>query len=245
LNEVKVENLSKFFGKQKVLDNVSFNVCKNEFFTIIGPSGCGKTTLLRIIAGFETYDGDVTINNKQVQFPTPDRFIVFQDFNQLLPWKTVYGNIEFGLKLRNMKEKRKQIVEKHIRFVGLKDAEHKYPHELSGGMKQRTAIARALVMQPSILLMDEPFGSLDAQMRRALQNELIKLWKSLEFTIIFVTHNVREAVSLSDRIMVLTDKGKIKEIINVNIPRPQKPVQAREPSDKGFGILWKRIVDEI
>ena len=227
---LKIKSLSKSFGSHKVLDKISFQVEDREFLCIIGPSGCGKSTLLRILAGLESYEGNISGESR--------RFLVFQEFDQLLPWKTVKGNIEFGLKLRNEKvyaEKMRDI----INLVGLAGFEEYYPHQLSGGMKQRVAIARVLVLEPSVLLMDEPFGSLDAQMRRGLQSELIQIWQKLSMTIVFVTHSIRESVVLSDKILVLTRKGKVKASMQIKLSRPRNQASAR------FGIYWQRTMDLV
>lgn len=225
-----VRNLSKSFGSNKVLDKISFDVKDSEFLCVIGPSGCGKSTLLRILAGLESYEGEVSGGSR--------RLLVFQEFDQLLPWKTVYGNIEFGLKLQN-EQAYDAKVRDIISLVGLTGFEEYYPHQLSGGMKQRVAIARALVMKPSVLLMDEPFGSLDAQMRRKLQCELMRIWRELCMTVVFVTHSIRESITLADRIVVLSGKGKVKGVISVDLSRPRNQASVR------FGAYWQRTMDLI
>jgi len=235
--EIKVRGLTKEFNGLKVLDNIDLDIKKNEFVSIIGPSGCGKSTFLKILAGFEKYKGEIIVGGKRVKGPGPDRFVVHQDFEQLLPWKTVYQNIDFGLMLKDIsKEKSEKIIKEVIRIVGLKGFENHYPHELSGGMQQRVAIARALVMDPTVLLMDEPFGSLDSIIRKTLQNELITIQKKMPKTIIFITHNVYEAAFLSDKVVILTElPAKIKEIVYIDIPRP------RNPDNKEFVGTWKDI----
>jgi len=227
---LKVEKLSKRFGSLKVLDEISFQVEDGEFLCLIGASGCGKSTLLRILAGLESYEGEVSGESR--------RFLVFQEFDQLLPWKTVYGNIEFGLKLRGQRGYNRK-VNAIISLVGLTGFESYHPHQLSEGMKQRVALARALVLEPSVLLMDEPFGSLDAQMRRKLQDELVQIWHKLSMTIVFVTHDIREAVILADQIIVLNGRGKIKGVVDVNLPRPRNQASAQ------FGEYWQRTMDLI
>lgn len=240
--KIKIRNLSKtFYSSQpvKALENINLDVHENEFLCIIGPSGCGKTTLLRIIAGFESYEGEVLVDGNPVTSPGPDRFVVFQEFDQLLPWKTVFKNIEFGLRLKGVKDRENRVMEM-ISMVGLKGFENSYPHQLSGGMKQRVAIARALVMDPSVLLMDEPFGSLDAQMRRRLQGELVQIWQEIRKTIIFVTHNVRESIILADRVAVLTaSPGRNKAVVDIDLPRP------RDPASSQFGNLWSKVIGLI
>lgn len=239
--KIKIRNLSKTyegFPPVQTLKNVNLDVRENEFLCVLGPSGCGKTTLLRILAGFESYIGKVMVDGKQVKSPGPDRFVVFQEFSQLLPWKTVFENIEFGLYLKDVSEEesRKTVMEM-IRLVGLSRFENSYPHQLSGGMQQRVAIARALVMDPSVLLMDEPFGSLDAQTRKRLGEELIKIWQKIPKTIVFITHNIRESISLGDRVVVMTPApSKIKKIVNVDLSRP------RSPADREFGNYWTKLV---
>ena len=228
--KIKIRGLYKKFKDHHVFDNFTLDVFEGELLCILGPSGCGKTTLLRIIAGLEPAEGEILVDGKQIDGPSPNRFVVFQDFEQLLPWKTVEDNVSFMSDAD---------VEPLISLVGLEGFEKNYPHELSGGMKQRVAIARALAMHPSILLMDEPFGSLDAQMRRNLQGELVQIWQELGLTIIFVTHNIREAILLGTRIVVLTRKGKLKRIVKVTMPYP------RDPSTSSFGELWKKTLEMI
>ena len=224
---IRIVEVSKSFGEHKVLNKINFQVKNGEFLCVLGSSGCGKSTLLRILAGLESYNGEILGDNS-------NRLLIFQEFDQLLPWKTVYENIEFGLKIQNEKEYDEKI-NNIISLVGLIGFEKYYPHQLSGGMKQRTAIARALVMNPSILLMDEPFGSLDAQMRRKLQNDLIQIWQELFMTIIFVTHSIREAIILADKILILSENGEIKKIIDIKLSRPR--IQGTE-----FGDYWQKIL---
>jgi len=207
------------------LDHVDLEVRANEFLTIIGPSGCGKTTLLRIIAGLIPYEsGEVRINNKLVTGPGPDRAVVFQNF-ALMPWADVVTNVEFGLAIRSIpKADRKAVALRLIKMVGLEGFERMLPKELSGGMQQRVGLARALAVDPQILLMDEPFGSLDEQTRRLLQEQLIHIWEEERKTVIFITHSMEEAVMLGDRVVLMTPRpGEIKEIINVPLPRPRGP----------------------
>ena len=229
---LKVRKLTKSFSSLKVLSNLNFDVKDGELLCIIGSSGCGKSTLLRILAGLESYEGEISGEDEG------QRFLIFQEFDQLLPWKTVTGNIEFGLKLRNERDCDEK-VNGVVQLVGLTGFEEYYPHQLSGGMKQRVAIARALVLNPAVLLMDEPFGSLDAQMRRRLQNELVQLWQKIGMTIVFVTHNIRESIILGSRIMVLSHKGEIKDLVEVKIPRP------RDPSTSKFGTLWLKLLSHL
>lgn len=205
------------------IEDLSMDVYEGEFLCIVGPSGCGKTTLLRIIAGLEKpTSGEVLLRGKPIKSPSPDRTMVFQEY-ALFPWRTVLGNVMFSLELKGLpKEEAVKEAMKYIRLVGLEGFEKMYPHELSGGMKQRVALARALACNPDVLLMDEPLSALDAQTRNYMQEELIKIWERTKKTIIFVTHNVEEAVYLGDRIVVLTARpAKVKDVINVSIERPR------------------------
>lgn len=235
--EIEIKNLSKEFNGMTVIDNISLSIKKNEFVSIIGPSGCGKTTFLNILAGFETYQGEVLVEGEKVMNPGPDRFVVHQDFEQLLPWKTVNQNVDFGLMLKNVSEEESQKrIKEVIELVGLNEFENHYPHELSGGMQQRVAIARALVMNPKVLLMDEPFGSLDSIMRKNLQSKLIEVQHKMPKTIVFITHNVYEAAYLSDRIIIFTELPvRVKKEIKINIPRP------RNPDKEEFVKIWKDL----
>lgn len=206
------------------LAELSLTINDHEFFCLVGPSGCGKSTLLKIIAGLEFVDGGIiTIDGERISGPGLNRGMVFQDY-ALFPWLTVEQNIEFGLELRNVpKKERKATVERYINMVGLKGFEKSLPQQLSGGMKQRVAIARALSLKPKILLMDEPLGALDAFTRLQMQEEITRIWKEEKQTVIFVTHDIEEAVYLGDRIAVMTpNPGKIKTILEVPLPRPRK-----------------------
>ena len=206
------------------LEDISIEVKPAEFLCIIGPSGCGKTTLLRMIAGLDhPSSGEIILDGKEVKGPSPDRGMVFQEFS-LFPWRTVLKNVEFGLEIKGVGDKaRGEIAEKYIELVGLQGFENHYPYELSGGMKQRVAIARALATEPSILLMDEPFGSVDAQTRNVLQEELLEIWKRTKKTVLFVTHSVDEAVYLADRVAVMSARpGCLVKCLDIDIPRPRK-----------------------
>lgn len=224
---IEVRDLNKSFetdGRVVAIDSLNLDVYEGELLSILGPTGCGKTTLLRIIAGFEQpTSGRVLLNGKEVRESGSDRGVVFQEF-ALFPWRTVKKNIEFGLEIKGLaKEKREEISQKYIDLVGLAGFENAYPKELSGGMKQRVGIARALANDPMVLLMDEPFGSLDAQTRNFMQRELLDIWVKTKKTIIFVTHSVDEAVYLADRIMVMTARpGRVKTITDVSmLKRPR------------------------
>lgn len=203
-------------GHVKVLDNISLDVEKGQFVSIVGPSGCGKSTLLYLIAGLDKADkGEIRIAGKVVTDPGPDRVVVFQE-DGLFPWFSVLDNVTYGLRLKGFpKKKAEEKAKEMLKMVHLTNFIDAYPHQLSGGMKQRVAIARALVMEPTILLMDEPFAALDEQTRMVLHNELLEIWEKTKVTIFFVTHNIREAVLLSEKIVVFeTRPGKIKAIYN-------------------------------
>ena len=250
---VEIQGVSKSFQKTvkdsttevKALTDVHLSIRENEFVSIIGPSGCGKTTLLKMIDGLIPYDsGKILIGGKQVTAPGPDRAVVFQTF-ALLPWRTVLANVEFSLELRRVaKEERTSIARDYLKRVGLEDFELHYPHELSGGMQQRAGLARALAVNPLILLMDEPFGSVDAQTRQLLQEELLQLWQREQKTVIFITHSMDEAVYLSDRVVVMTPRpGRVAEILNVPLARPRIADDVRR--DPKFVDLTNYIWDSL
>jgi NitT/TauT family transport system ATP-binding protein len=201
--------------------DVSLTVEQSEFVSIVGPSGCGKTTLLNMIAGFiAPSEGRVLIDGRVVSGPGPDRGVVFQSF-ALFPWKTVLENIAFGPKMRGVgREERERIAQEYVALVGLAGSEGRYPHELSGGMQQRVGVARALANRPDVLMMDEPFASVDAQTRMTLQEELTRIWQARRPTILFVTHDVDEAVFLADRVVVFS-RGQVKADLAVPLPRPR------------------------
>jgi ABC-type nitrate/sulfonate/bicarbonate transport system ATPase subunit len=205
------------------LSDVDLEVHDNEFVTVIGPSGCGKTTLLRIIAGLIPCDhGEVTIDGAPVTGPGPDRAVVFQNF-ALMPWADVVTNVAFGLKVRGMsKAEREERAMELVQLVGLDGFQRRLPKELSGGMQQRVGLARALAVDPQILLMDEPFGALDEQTRRLLQEELLRIWERERKTVVFITHSMEEAVLLADRLILMTPRpGAIQEILDIPLERPR------------------------
>ena len=250
---VEVQQISKTFQKLvkdkpmevKALAEVDFSIRENEFVSIIGPSGCGKTTLLRIIDGLIPCDGgQVIINGKKVTAPGPDRAVVFQTF-ALLPWRTVLANVEFSLELRQVsKEERTRIARTYLERMGLSEFEDHFPHELSGGMQQRAGLARALAVNPLILLMDEPFGSVDAQTRQLLQEELLELWQREKKTVIFVTHSMDEAVYLSDRVVIMSPRpGRVAEILNVPLPRPRTDNDVRRSREfvELTNYIWESL----
>ncbi|MCC8068520.1 MAG: ABC transporter ATP-binding protein [Ruminococcus sp.] len=218
---IEVKDVSVNYDNNfQALNHVSLSIEKGEFICLLGPSGCGKTTLLNSIAGFEKVtEGEITIDGKKVTKPVIDNITIFQNYG-LLPWRTVQKNIEFGLEIKKIpKEQRKDIAKKYIDMVGLSKFINSRPHQLSGGMQQRVAIARALAINPDIIFMDEPLGALDAITRMKLQDDILKLSKSEKKTIIFVTHDIEEAVFLADRIVIMTpNPGKIKSIVNMTIP---------------------------
>ncbi len=234
---IMVENVSMTYegqaGRVEALRDVSLCVAPGEFISFIGPSGCGKTTLMNIIAGFlEPTSGQVLIDGRKVIGPGPDRGVVFQQY-AVFPWLTVRENVEFGLRLsanRTSSAERKEIVDRFIDLVGLRDFQSAYPKELSGGMKQRVAIARAYAVNPEVLLMDEPFGALDAQTRQFMQEALLKILERERKTVIFITHGVEEAAFLSSRVVVMgTRPGRIRTEISIDLDYPRDPSIKRSP----------------
>lgn len=224
---VEVENLSVTFKRKgyyiPVLDSLNFKIAAGEFVCLLGPSGCGKSTILNAIAGFiKPSTGYILVDGQQVHSPGADRGFVFQQYS-LLPWKNTFENVEFGLKIRGVpKAKREELVNYYLNRVGLYKHRHSYPHQLSGGMQQRASIIRALVNSPSVLLMDEPFAALDAQTRHMMQELLLSIWSELKSTVIFVTHDIEEAIFLSSRIFIMgVNPGRIKEIVTVDLDRPR------------------------
>jgi NitT/TauT family transport system ATP-binding protein len=210
------------------LDKINLEVKPGEFLCIVGPSGCGKSTLLHLIAGLQPQtSGKVLVDGTPVNGPGTDRILIFQELG-LFPWLTVSGNVEFGLKMKNVpKAEREEKVQHYLRLVHLLKFRDSYIHQLSGGMRQRVALARALATEPDVLLMDEPFAALDAQTRDLLHDELERIWAETACTIIFVTHNVREAVRLGDRVALMTFRpGRVKQEFSVNLPRPRHMEQA-------------------
>ena len=225
--DIRAENVRKIFPQPDgaavvALNNVNVEIKPGEFVSLIGPSGCGKSTFLRLLAGLTQPDeGQFTLDDVEITEPSFERGLVFQD-PTLFPWLTVYENVAFGLKLRNIYKEKKAEVMDFIRLVGLTGFEKTYPHQLSGGMAQRASLARALVNHPKVLLLDEPFGALDAFTRMNMQDELIKIWQKRGTTMVMVTHDVDEAIYLSDRILVMTSRpAKIESIIDVEIGRPR------------------------
>jgi NitT/TauT family transport system ATP-binding protein len=232
---IEARNLSKTYesrdGGVIALQDVSLTVSDSEFVSILGPSGCGKSTLLRILDGLTSADsGQVLMDGKPVERPTQERGFVFQSFN-LFPWRTVRGNIEFGMEIKGApKSERQSVSQRLVELVGLTGFDRKYPHELSGGMQQRVGIARALAIDPAVLLMDEPFGALDAQTREDMQDELLRIWAAARKTVLFVTHSIEEAIYLSDRVMIMTPRpGRMLAVLDVPFERPRNELHRTLP----------------
>ena len=241
--------LTKTFGEDtaqptRVLERVGFEVERNQFVCLLGASGCGKTTLLRIVAGLTEPDaGEVRLEGRAVAGPGQDRSLVFQNYG-LLPWRTVMGNVEFGLEMRGVpRAKRRVVSQTYIERVGLKGYEWHYPHQISGGMQQRTALARAFSKDPKLLLMDEPFAAVDMQTREMLQDELLKIWQSMQTTVLFVTHSIEEAIYLGDRVLVMGARpGRIKADIATELPRPRGEA---DKSSARFDTLRREVREAL
>jgi NitT/TauT family transport system ATP-binding protein len=248
-DDIKIINVNKEYVSNgttlKAIDNLSIEIKDSQFICIVGPSGCGKSTLLRMIAGLEPFNsGEIFVGGKKVESPSPSIGFVFQEYT-LFPWRTVQKNVEFGLELKNVDQaERSKVASKYIDMVGLSKFKDAYPHQLSGGMKQRTAIARTLAVGPDILLMDEPFGALDAQTRNILQEQLLQIWEKEKIKVLFVTHNVDEAVFLADKVIIMTSRpGKIKDIIDIDIPRPR--IRTETEVNKLRNTILKSLFEEV
>ena len=251
---VKIDHVEKIYqgraGNVTALNGVDLEIKENEFVSVVGPSGCGKSTLLNIIAGLEEpTGGKVYVKGKEVVGTGKERGVIFQQY-ALFPWLTVKKNVKFGLKLQGIQEpKLSEIAEKYIHLVGLEEFSESYPKELSGGMKQRVAIARAYAVNPQILLMDEPFGALDAQTRTQLQTELLNTWEQERKTCFFITHDVEEAIILAQQVVIMSARpGRVKEIIPVNIPYPrtQETKMTKEFLDlkvKIWGLVYREFLE--
>lgn len=246
-NVLEVNKLSRHFassgGTITALEGVSFDVRQREFVSVIGPSGCGKSTLIRILAGLDhPSDGEVRLEGKPFDGPGADRGMVFQGYT-LFPWLDVRRNVMFGPRLKGLGPRQAaEKADEWLEVVGLRDFAEHYPSQLSGGMKQRVAIARALANEPGILLMDEPFGALDAQTRSSMQDHLIRIWNEVDVTVLFITHDLEEAIYLSDRIVVLGAKpGRVLELIDVPVERPRR----RDHFLSGSFLATKRRLEEL
>ncbi len=230
-----------------VLDVERFAVREGEFVTVIGPSGCGKSTLLHIMGGFiPAESGTIRVYGNAVNGPGPDRGMMFQEF-ALFPWKTVAGNVAWGLEAQGFsKEKITKSVDQHLAMIGLTEVRNHYPAELSGGMKQRVALARVLAFNPKVLLMDEPFGALDAQTRETMQEQVTRIWERTGKTIVFVTHDIEEAVFLGDRVIVLSARpGRIREDIRIELPRPRTlEIKKSQQCHEYRNTIWDLIRQE-
>lgn len=251
---IKIHNVSKSYdsvgNKLQVISNLNLEINKGEFVSILGKSGCGKSTLLRCIGGFENIQqGEIFINNIKIEKPSLNAAMVFQDFNQIFPWKTVYENVCYPVKI-NHKEKKDNELQEHVNYylnlVGLSNFANYYPHQLSGGMKQRVAIARSLALEPSVILMDEPFASLDADTRNVLRRELLNIWQKVEnqITILFVTHNIHEAISMGTRFLVMVSPNDIRYFEN-QVETDEIHGIVKSPENKGFDECWSLLNNMI
>lgn len=249
MKNLSLENLSKTYFDPyagttvTAVQDVSLNVDAGDFVAVVGPSGCGKTTILNMIAGFVPITGGrVLVGGKEVKGPGPDRGVVFQSF-ALFPWKTVAENVTFGPKMRGVgKAERAKIAQEYLALAGLSHAADRYPNELSGGMQQRVGVVRALANDPDVLLMDEPFASVDAQTRMTLQEELTRIWEERRPTVIFITHDVAEAVFLANRVVVLS-KGHVLEEVDIDLPRPRSWDRLVEDDD--FKALSNKVLQLV
>lgn len=249
VTKLQIRNLSKVFRSQSrdtiALESINLDIQEGEFVSIVGTSGCGKSTLLNIIAGLTDFtEGSVLLNNKEINGPGPDRAVVFQS-DATFPWLSVRDNIEYGLKIKNVpKEKRKEVSDDLLHLLELNNFANAYPKELSGGMRKRIDIGRSYAVAPEILLMDEPFGALDVVTRENMQDELLNIWSTKKTTVIFVTHDIEEAMLLSDRIVLLSPRpGRIKDIINVPFTRPRNSKLRNSKEFYDFRIKLREIWD--
>jgi NitT/TauT family transport system ATP-binding protein len=251
--KLQLENVTKCFpirGQKSsftAIEDISIDLPAGEFLVLVGPSGCGKSTLLDLLGGLSTpSSGRILLDGKPITGPGLDRGIVFQQY-ALLPWRTARKNIEFGLEAKGLPAAvRRERAEQYLELVGLQSFADRYPHELSGGMKQRVAIARSLAFDPEVLLMDEPFAALDAQTRESLQDELLRIWKATGKTILFITHGIDEAIYLGQRVAVLTSRpGRIKQIVDVEIDRTAEDVRSEESFRAQRHHIWTLLRDEV
>ena len=246
--KLTITGLDKSFGELKVLEDIKLAVAPGEFVSLVGPSGCGKTTLLRIVAGLEGSDrGEIHIDGRRVSRPGIDRGFVFQA-DALLPWRTVLGNASIGLEINGTRgAEARSRTQALLRLVGLRGFEAYYPRQLSGGMRQRVNLARALAVDPEVLLMDEPFSALDAQTREIMQTELTRIWSSGRKTVLFITHQIDEAVYLSDRVVVFSRRpGRVSDVVPVDLPRPRALSVKRSPEFSAcVERIWRLIEDDV
>jgi NitT/TauT family transport system ATP-binding protein len=242
--KLSIRHLNKHFEELQVLKDITIDVADGEFVSIVGPSGCGKTTFLRIVDGLEPFDsGEVLIDGKLTTKPGPDRAFVFQA-DSLQPWRNVWNNAAIGLEIQGrLNQPEKDKLSGLLELVGLKGFEKFYPRQLSGGMRQRVNLARALAVHPEVLLMDEPFASLDAQTREIMQTELLRIWSQRKSTVLFITHQIDEAVYLSDRVIVFGRRpGRIQEEITIDLPRPRETAVKRTAKFTEYvGHIWNLI----
>ncbi|MDG0792633.1 ABC transporter ATP-binding protein [Cohnella ginsengisoli] len=261
-SKISIRHVHKAFGIQRgskqlkaenqpvyALQDINLEVRQGEFMVIVGPSGCGKSTLLDLLAGLtKPGSGQILLDGKAISGPNLDRGIVFQQY-ALFPWKTAIANVEFGLEAKGVgRKERRETAQRFIDLVGLGGFEHRYPHELSGGMKQRIAIARSLAYDPEVLLMDEPFAALDAQTRETLQSELLRIWEATGKTIIFITHGIEEAVYLGQRVAIMTSRpGRIKRVIDIPFESRRSEEDLRSNPDfvKLRHEIWELLKDEV
>ncbi len=249
---LEVRDLEKTFRRGartvQAIDRFSLTVSEGEFVAIVGPSGCGKSTFLHILGGFEPHDGGtMLLNGAPVRGPGPDRGMLFQEF-ALYPWRSVIGNVAWALEVQGKpKAERIAIAERYLKLVGLSQFRDAYPAELSGGMKQRVALARVLAFEPRILLMDEPFGALDAQTRELMQEELNAIWQQTRNTVLFVTHDIDEAIYLADRVIVFTARpGRLKDEIRVKLERPRRIDVKKTAAYMGYrNRVWDSLREEV
>ena len=252
MTKLKIDNVVKEYngnkGKTVALNGVSLDIKENEFICVVGPSGCGKSTLLNIIAGLlEPTSGAVYLDGEKIEGTGVERGVVFQGY-ALFPWRTVLRNVMFGLEMKRVpKAQAEEIAKKYIKAVGLEGFEHAYPKELSGGMRQRVAIARAYAADPEVLLLDEPFGALDAQTRVQLQSELLNTWEHEKKTCFFITHDVDEAIILAQRVIIMSARpGRIKRIVDIDIPYPRTQATKTDPRFLELKTeIWNEVYQEF
>ncbi|BAH53258.1 ABC transporter ATP-binding protein [Rhodococcus opacus] len=251
--KLRLEHVTKQFDvrgskdKFTAIEDIDIDLADGEFLVLVGPSGCGKSTLLDLLGGLSTpTSGRILLDGQPVTGPGLDRGIVFQQY-ALLPWRTARHNIEFGLEAKGLpKKERRELAEHYLELVGLKGFGDRYPHELSGGMKQRVAIARSLAFDPEVLLMDEPFAALDAQTRESLQDELLRIWKATGKTILFITHGIDEAIYLGQRVAVLTSRpGRVKTFVDIDIDRSGEDVRSNEQFRHYRHRIWTLLHGEV